>query len=379
MVAKPSDENGNNTVVERRETQCLSLKVLVPLRLYPRLEVLYQEAFRPVRRMLADRDKRSSSDYPTMPCVLSKSLIAKYQRNKKCKRVKSLVLPVCGDKGRQIKQEKSGIRIPAFFKREVIPVEFPRPVVGFIRGAEFFKRDGRWCCSLSYNTPVEPPRNFSTTLGVDRNSVGNVATAAIPETGLVRVLGPNGAKLKENYRSRRKNLQKAGKFKLLAKLNRKQSRRTRDINHRVSRAIVDLAKKHQSVIVLESLQGIRKGKARRYVDKSQWAFYQLEQFLCYKALLSGIPIRYVNARDTSKICSRCGTINIPNGKHYTCSTCGHVSHRDVNAAFNIAQRSWWENDIPREFVVRYIGGPYAGQGETAASMALQSESLGGAR
>jgi putative transposase len=331
-----------------------------------------------VKLMVANRDKRSSKDYPTLPCVLSKSLLRKYQRNKKLRSVKNLVLPVCGDKGRQIKLEQGGFRVPAFFKKEVLPVVFPKPIIGFIRGAEFFKRDGQWFCSLSYNTPIENPRNFSTTLGVDRNSVGNVAAIACPETGVVRLLGPNAAKLKENYRNRKKNLQKAGKFSLLKKLNRKQSRRTRDINHKVSRAIVEHAKKHHSAIVLEDLQGIRKGKARRYVEKSQWAFYQLEQFLIYKSILSGVPLFYVNPRNTSKECSRCGSINIPNGKHYECS-CGHVSHRDANAAFNIAQRFLRENGIPREFAVSPIGGAYATRGEPRANAALHVESSGGAR
>lgn len=327
--------------VEQEDRKCLTLKVSVPVHLYPRLEELYVLAQPAVKLMIANRDKDSSKYYPTLPSVLSKALVRKYQRNKKCRRVKSLVLPVCGDKGRVVKLEKEGFRIPAFFKKEVLPVEFPKPVIGFIRQAEFFKREGKWFCSLSYNTPIEKPRSFSTTIGVDRNSVGNVATIASPETGIVRMLGPNAAKLKENYRNRRKNLQKAGKFKLLAKLNRMQSRRTRDINHKVSHAIVEHAQKHHSAIVLEDLQGIRKGKARRYVEKSQWAFYQLEQFILYKSVLSGVPVFYVNPRNTSKGCSQCGSINNPNGKHYKCSECGHVSHRDVNAAFNIAQRFLW--------------------------------------
>jgi len=377
LVAKLA--NKNNVIVEQKETMCLSLKVSVPIHLHPRLEELLSQSHKAVKEMLANRDKRSSKDYPALPCVLSKSLINKYQRNRKCKHVKSLVLPVCGDKGKQIKREPNGIRIPAFFKKEVISIEFERPIVGFIRGAEFLKRDGEWYCSLSYNTPLQDVRYTSTTLGVDRNSVGNIATIAIPETGLVRVLGPSGAKLKENYRNRRKNLQKDGKFKLLAKRNRRQSRRMRDVNHKVSRTIVDLAKQHHSVIVLENLQGIRKGKARHYVDKSQWAFYQLEQFLCYKALLSGVPIYYVDARNTSKECSQCGTINIPSGKHYTCSECANVQHRDVNAAFNIAQRHLCESAIPRVFSASPIGGAYAARGMLRVAKALHAESSGGAR
>jgi hypothetical protein len=66
-----------------------------------------------VDRMMENRERASSAFYPEIPCVIAKSLIAKYQRNQKCKVAKNLVLPICGDKGKQIKLEGNGIRIPA--------------------------------------------------------------------------------------------------------------------------------------------------------------------------------------------------------------------------------------------------------------------------
>jgi hypothetical protein len=60
--------------------------------------------------------------YPEVPCVIAKSLVAKYQRNKRCRVVRNLVLPLCGDKGTQIKLEGNGIRIPALFGKAVLPV-----------------------------------------------------------------------------------------------------------------------------------------------------------------------------------------------------------------------------------------------------------------
>jgi len=115
----------------------------------------------------------------------------------------------------------------------------------------------------------------------------------------------------------------------------KQSRRVKDINHKVSRSIVNIAKTHCSAIVLEDLGHIaKKGKAKKYVQKSQWSFYQLETFIKYKASLLSIPVYYVNPAYTSKRCSKCGTINNIVGKKYRCK-CGHFDHRDANAAHNI--------------------------------------------
>ena len=146
----------------------------------------------------------------------------------------------------------------------------------------------------------------------------------------------------------------------------------------MSRSIVDFADKHCSAIVLEDLGKIsKKGKAKRYVQKSQWSFYQLETFIKYKATLLGIPIFYVNPAYTSQVCSRCGSVNSPNGKKYRCS-CSHFDHRDSNAAFNISANGWffYEQTVGQSAsAVRHIGGPL----NRSSKNMVQLESSVGAR
>ena len=103
--------NKYNMVNEKELTVCLTFKVVVPHNLTPILDELYQKASICVNGMLEDRTKSSSKYYKEIPCVLTKSLISKYQRNKKLKQVKNRVLPVCGDKGKQVKIVEGGIRI----------------------------------------------------------------------------------------------------------------------------------------------------------------------------------------------------------------------------------------------------------------------------
>jgi len=288
--------------------------------------------------MLEDRTKTSSKFFKEIPCVLAKSLISKYQRNKKLKSIKNLVLPVCGDKGKQVKIEANGIRVPAFFKKQIIPCVFPKPIVGFIRQVEFFKRNKVWYMSYSYNVAKDTDIITNSCIGVDRNSVGNTATIANLETGKVKKLGVSTADTSREFRNRRAKLQRQNKKRALCQLSKKQARRTKDNNHKVSRSIVNYAKLHCKAIALEKLGKIAKnGKAKRYVQKSQWPFYQLETFIRYKASLLGIPVLEINPKNTSKMCSKCGQINNPNGKFFVCKKCGHVDHRDTNAAFNIAQ------------------------------------------
>lgn len=134
---------------------CLTFKVMVPHKLSPLLDSLYIKAYDVGNRMILDRTKTSSKHWKEIPCVVAKALSSKYQRNKKLKKISRLVLPICGDKGKQVKIVEGGVRIPSLFKKEVIPLTFPRPIIGFIRQVEFSKVDGQWVMSYSYNTPVE--------------------------------------------------------------------------------------------------------------------------------------------------------------------------------------------------------------------------------
>src|SRR5207302_8264362 len=83
---------------------------------------------------------------------------------------------------------------------------------------------------------------------------------------------------------------------------------------------------------------VRKGKIRRYAEQSQWSFYQLLQFILYKAALRGVMVIEADPAYTSQECSRCHQLTKPNGKKFVCGKCGHNDHRDANAAFSLAER-----------------------------------------
>lgn len=319
-------------------------KAKVPETFCPRLEELAQLSDPCVRRMLAHREQSSSKHYPEIPCVLAKGLVSKYQQNPKCKQVKNLVLPVHGDRGRQVKLVEGGIRLPAFFKKEVLPVTFLHPVDGFIRHVEFFHRQRGWYAAVCHSTPAAKPIKPQGCIGVDRNSVGNVAVLADPQNGQVKVLGVSAASFKYNFRRRKARLQAQGRRRLAAKLRKKQARRTTYENHRTSKAIVAYAQAHCRAIAIEKLQGVtaESSKIAGYAKKSQWAFAQLEHFIRYKAGLAGVPVIEVDPAYSSQECSRCGQRHKPNGKVFHCPDCGSNTHRDANSGFVLAQRG---NDI----------------------------------
>ena len=93
----------------------------------------------------------------------------------------------------------------------------------------------------------------------------------------------SGAEVQRNRRifeHRRKNLQKKQTLsakRKLKKLSGKQARFQKDINHRISKLLVQKAQDTCRAIALEDLSGIRKTPVRRSQrsKQSNWSFYQL--------------------------------------------------------------------------------------------------------
>lgn len=128
--------------------------------------------------------------------------------------------------------------------------------------------------------------------------------------------------------------------RLLKRLSGKERRFVSINNHTISKQIVQKAKAEHKGIAIENLTGIRKtAKTKSKAQKTElnrWSFYQLRQFLSYKALLSGVKLVAVPPAYTSQICNSCLHIGIRKGKHFSCENCGNIADADHNAALNIA-------------------------------------------
>lgn len=66
-----------------------------------------------------------------------------------------------------------------------------------------------------------------------------------------------------------------------------------------------------------------------------WSYYQLEQFIFYKAQMAGIAVEKVPAAYTTKSCPLCGAINQRDKHNYTCKRCSYRGHADYGASRNI--------------------------------------------
>ena len=265
--------------------------------------------------------------------IIANQILRKYSRNKKIKKVGhvNLIIP---NQGIRVDREKQEIYIPSL--KLTIQYSFRNDFekVNQIEVDEQYAH-------VSVTIPEKPVIQPRTWLGVDRNTTGHVAVVANPQTGEVWKLGKKAEHIHNKYREIRRKLQKAKKYKMLNKIKNRESRIISDLNHKVSRKIVEIAKKDNAGIKLEKLDGIRNNKKHTKpfnYGLNSWSFYQLQKFIEYKAKLNGIPITYVEPENTSKECSRCGSIGIREAKSFKCPQCGHVDHADANASFNIALR-----------------------------------------
>ena len=124
--------------------------------------------------------------------------------------------------------------------------------------------------------------------------------------------------VRHRYFNIRKKLQEKKRLDVVRRLRDKERRIVNHELHVISKKIVEYAKQFPSpVIVMEKLTGIRenfekgKGLNRRF---HSLPFRKLEKMVEYKAKLEGIKVRYINPKDTSKTCHRCGYVTHVEGK-----------------------------------------------------------------
>lgn len=150
---------------------------------------------------------------------------------------------------------------------------------------------------------------------------------------------------RDKYQKLRAELQAKGTKsakRRLKKLSGRENRWISDVNHCLSKTLVQKFGAN-TLFVLENLTGVSfertdLPKTLRNQNRS-WAFYQLEQFLTYKAHLNNSEVVEVSAAYTSQRCPKCGTIKKSNRNHklheYHCTNCDYRSNDDRIGAMNI--------------------------------------------
>ena len=167
--------------------------------------------------------------------------------------------------------------------------------------------------------------------------------------GSVKFYG-NGRKnkyMRRHYRCLRKKLQKAKHIDAVKRINDKEQRIMKDIDHKLSHDVVETAVAHNvKTIKLERLANIRsttRTSRKNNHSLHNWSFYRLAQFIEYKAKMAGIAVEHVNPAYTSQTCPVCGHVHHANDRNYTCK-CGFHIHRDILGAMNICNSTEYVGD-----------------------------------
>ena len=201
---------------------------------------------------------------------------------------------------------------------------------------------GSFYLFISCDIETPEPADVQDVLGIDLGIV-HLATDSDGEV----FSGEQVEKNRRKFEHRRRNLQRKGTKsakRKLKKLSGRQARFQSDTNHVISKQLVRKAQDTQRSIALEDLSGIREAKVRRRQRSkhANWSFYQLRQYISYKAVLAGIPVILVDPRNTSRTCPVCGCIdkaNRPSQAKFSCVSCGYSGPADTVAARNIRARA----------------------------------------
>ncbi len=215
--------------------------------------------------------------------------------------------------------------------------------------AKLVELKGLWYIHIPVTKEVEDfqKENLRHVVGIDRGL--RFLAVSYDEKGKTSfVSGRKIATKRRKFHEVRRQLQAKGTKsakRVLKRLSGRENRWMTDVNHRITKTLVERYGK-DTLFVLEDLTGVSfeesnlsRGAKQNY-DLRSWSFYQLEQFLTYKAHENRSEVLKVSAKYTSQRCPKCGTIRKENRDHhrhlYTCQ-CGYRSNDDRIGAMNIQQ------------------------------------------
>jgi len=240
--------------------------------------------------------------------------------------------------GFKIDGEQSAI---TFSKIGTIPFTMHRPYVGTVKGVQITRSGDNWYVIIQAEQKISEPTREGRSVGID---VG-LDSFAVDSDGTV-IENP---RFFEQSRDRIKKLQqrvaRKKRFsknweKAKGKLEKAYDHITnqkKDFLHKLSRWYVDA----YATICVEDLnikylkENGKSTGLRRSIHDASWGRFL--SFLSYKAESAGTEFIRVDPRDTTQMCSNCGSIvkKTLSDRVHECPYCGFIADRDYNAAVNI--------------------------------------------
>ena len=258
----------------------------------------------------------------------------------------------------RLDRETGRLRIPI---RGTEGVQLHLPISDWHRS---FMRDPAWCLGSLTVVPgriilvmrKEAPEAYEpeAAIALDTNEDSLDGIVASGATAVPTVLPFGGVRRVQeiHFRRRRRLARKKAQDRrvarrLSAREGRRERNRVRQRLHRISKALVRVAKVTRSAIVLEALTLHGAGGRSRRMNRrlSSWPRREIHRQIEYKAVLEGVPVIKVNSAWTSKTCPVCGARRRDRvGKDFVCLMCDWEMDRQINAGLNILKSALASNE-----------------------------------
>ena len=217
--------------------------------------------------------------------------------------------------------------------------------------AKIYRKKNKWFINISYNfEPVKVETKPGSIMGVDLGIVYPVYMAFNDSLSRYKIEGGEIERFRRQVESRKIQMLRQSKFCGEGRIGHGRNTRTKPldiisdkiarfrdtVNHKYSKYVVDMAVNHRvEKIQMEDLSGI--GNLSKFLKN--WAYYDLQEKIKYKAAEKGIEVVLIDPSYTSQRCSECGYIDRENRQEqakFICKNCGVAMNADYNAARNIA-------------------------------------------
>jgi len=252
-------------------------------------------------------------------------------------RFSSITFPTYGD-GVKLKKGKLYIQ-----NIGTVRIKLHRDIEGIVKTVTICRTNGKWYACFSCEVEFKPLPVSDKTVGIDVGLASFATLSTGEKIANPRFFKADATKLaKAQRRLSKANKGTPDRIKQRSKASRvyeKIANRRNDFAHKLSRNLVNMFQ----VIAFEKLniQGMIDNHTKVFGHKlnksiSDVAWNKFTNYTSAKAEWAGRKVVFVNPRNTSKMCSRCGQLveKTLADRVHRCS-CGLVLDRDENAAINI--------------------------------------------
>jgi putative transposase len=213
-----------------------------------------------------------------------------------------------------------------------------------LRESKVVRVYGDWYIYITIEKETPHSMQPTNILAIDLG-VNNIAVTVNTANTRPNFYGKDLRRIRGFYFNLRRKLGQKKAFYKIKSIKNTEFKQVNHELHKISKEIVEEAKRTNAVIVVGKLKGIRqniKGGRRILRLVNNFPYYRLVQYIKYKAEWLGIKVMEISEAYTSQACHNCH-IRDKNAREtqglFRCKNCGLETNADYNGSMNIMQRA----------------------------------------